>query len=239
MNSQPLWIFGAPRSGTTFLASLLNAHPEITLTIEGRFFALVKQLMEVDCARADLLDEAHRNRFVSFLKQNTGPLLERYYREELGVDTVIWGDKHPSYGDPALLSGRQGSRLQQPPSGSALRLIDELLPNSKFIHIHRAADQVAHSLLSRGWVPSLADGEIVRQQYVDEIESFFEEIDADRKLTLAYSNLLQRPDEAAVAIARFLAIEAEPLLTFLHAERQTPTPYSEPVRDLNDVYRAL
>lgn len=239
MDSQSLWVVGAPRSGTTFLASMLNAHPQITLTVEGRLFALLKQLIEVDCARPDLLDVAHRDRFVAFLKQNAGDLIERYYREALGVDTVIWGDKHPSYGDPALLSGRQGSQPCQPVSGSALRLINEVLPNSKFIHIHRAPEQVAYSLHSRGWVSSMADGVAVRQQYVDEIEEFFTQVDDSRRLSLAYSKLLERPDEAAACIAQFLGIPVAPMLAFLRAERRAPTPFSEPVRDLGEVYRAL
>jgi hypothetical protein len=234
-----LWIVGAPRSGTTFLAALLNAHPQVTLTVEGRLFALLKQFVEVDCARPDLIDATHRERFTRFFKRNAGVLIERYYREALGIDTAIWGDKHPPYGDPALLSGRDGPWLREPASGSALRLIDEVLPNSKFIHIHRQTEQVAQSLLSRGWVSSLGEGMAVRRQYVDEIEGFFAGIDGGRRLTLAYANLLERPDDAAGCVARFLGIAVAPLTAFLRAERRHPTPFSEPVRNLTDVYRTL
>ena len=239
MKSQPLWVVGAPRSGTTFLAAVLNAHPQITLTVESRLLALMKQLIEVDCARPDLVDEGHRERFTAFLKQQAGALIERYYREVLGVATPIWGDKHPPYGDPALLSGRTGATLHRPLSGSAMTLIDELFPDSKFIHIVRAPEQVAQSLVSRGWTPSLADGMAVHEQYVAEIDAFFDTIDEGRRLTLSYATLLERPPEAAESLARFLGIPPTPLLDFLDAERRAPTPYSEPVRDLGAVYRAL
>lgn len=238
-DSQPLWIVGAPRSGTTFIAAMFNSHPQVTLTNESRLFVLLKQLIEVDCTRPEMLDAAHRDRFVSFLKRNAGSLIERFYREELAVDTPIWGDKHPPYADPALLSRRPGGAAPLPRSGSALRLINEALPASKFIHIHRAPDQVAHSLVSRGWVTSHAEGVAVRNQYVDEIEGFFAEIAVNRRLSVGYSDMLRRPAQVAGQIARFLGIDAVPMLDFLNAQRQAPTPMSNPVRDLNEVYRAI
>ncbi|MBW8837808.1 MAG: sulfotransferase [Burkholderia sp.] len=238
MQSQPLWVVGAPRSGTTFLGQMLNAHPKITLTIEARFFALLKQLVEVDCARPDLLSAEHHSRFSAFLKRSAGGLIERYYRDELGVETPIWGDKHPPYGDPVLLSGRDKERPPHWRSGSALPLIAEVLPDSKFIHITRAPNEVAHSLLRRGWVSSLAEGESVRHEYVEEIDRFFEQL-GENGLRIDYGQLLARPEEVVASIAKFLGIAAAPMLTFLRSERRAPTPFSEPVRNLNEVYRRL
>jgi hypothetical protein len=40
----PVFIVGAPRSGTTLLRRLLNAHPELHLTFEASFFAVVKAM---------------------------------------------------------------------------------------------------------------------------------------------------------------------------------------------------
>lgn len=239
MQSQPLWIVGAPRCGTTFLTAVLNAHPQITLTAEARLFVLLKQIIEVDCERPDLLDGDYRDGFKDFLKRRAGALIESYYRDTLGVDTVIWGDKHPPYADPALLSGRDDSRMREPHSGSALRLIDEVLPQSKYIHIHRSPEQVARSLVSRGWTPSVADGIAVHRQYVAEVGAFFSRIDGRRCLTLPYADLLERPDDAAASVAQFLDIDAAPIAAFLDAQRRNPTPYSQPVRNLTDVYRAL
>jgi hypothetical protein len=46
MESSPLFIVGSPRSGTTFLCSVLNAHPLIQLTNECRIFALLKDTLD-------------------------------------------------------------------------------------------------------------------------------------------------------------------------------------------------
>jgi hypothetical protein len=236
--SQPLWVIGAPRSGTTFFGAMLDRHPEITLSNESRVFVWMKQAIEVDCARPDIIEPEHRERFTRFLKREGGGLIERYYREELGVKTRIWGDKHPPYSDPTLLSGRegtpenQGARPREPRSGSALRLIRELLPESKFIHLRRDAEEVAQSLVSRKWIASVAFGMDVWRQYIAEIEGFLAELPPDRHLTVEYATLLQSPAEAAGAVARFLEVDAAPLTAFLEAERAAPTPYSAPVRDL-------
>ena len=239
MRSQPLWVIGAPRSGTTFLGAMLNRHPMVGLTNEGRMFVLLKQLIEVSCDRPDLLARDYRDGFTAFLKGEAGQLLERFYRQELGIDAPIWGDKHPPYADPAVLSGRRGARPILPAAGSCLRLIREVLPASKFIHIHREPGQVAHSLLCKGWVDSLADGMAVWRQYVSEIDRFFGEVDARNRLVVAYSDLLEEPEETAQALARFLDLpDARPMTAFLEAERQAPTPFSAPVTDLAARYKA-
>jgi hypothetical protein len=239
MNSQPLWVVGAPRSGTTFLGAVLNRHPMVTLTNESRVFVLMKKVIEEDCAKPDLVDVEHRERFTGFLKREAGPLIERYYRQVLGADTPIWGDKHPPYADPAVLSGRQGARPVLPVSGSCLRLIREVIPASKFIHIHREPEQVARSLRGRGWVASLADGMAVWRQYVREIDEFFGEIESRKRLVVAYADLLEEPERTADALARFLELsDASPIASFLKAQHQTPTPFSTPVRDLEAVYAA-
>ena len=239
MRSQPLWIIGAPRSGTTFLAAVLNRHPMITVTNESRIFVLLKQLLEEGCADPEFLDQDHRERFTGFLKREAGALVERYYREELGVTTPVWGDKHPPYADPTVLSGRAGAKPLLPVSGSCLGLIREVLPESKFIHIHREPAEVAYSLNRKGWVPSVADGMAVWRQYVREIDGFFSEVDAGRRLVIAYADLLEEPDETVAAIARFLGLpDGQAMAMFLKAQHQAPTPFSTPVRDLDAVYGA-
>ena len=237
MSSQPLWIIGAPRSGTTFLAAVLNCHPMISLTNESRVFVLFKHILERACANPEFVDVDHRERFTGFIKHEAASLIERYYREELGVATPIWGDKHPPYADPTVLSGRSGSRPLLPVSGSCLPLIREVFPTSKFIHIQRDSKEVAYSLERKGWTPSLTDGMLVWRQYVDEIDRFFAGIEPENRLVISYADLLDQAEEAAAALAGFLGLaDPQPIARFLHNQRGSPTPFSAPVRDLEAVY---
>ncbi|MGH7043317.1 MAG: sulfotransferase family protein [Acetobacteraceae bacterium] len=234
MQSQPLVIIGAPRSGTTFLCNVLNKHPLIQLTNESRVFVCLKDLIESRCARPDLVGHAFSERFARFARASSGAWIEDFYRHELGFTAPIWGDKHPSYTDPAVLSGRRGSVERLPRSGSCLRLIRDVLPSAKFIHIHRDPRDVAASLVGRGWTPSMEDGVQVWRQYVTEVTEFFAEIDADRQMTIAYDDLLEQIGPSASALGRFLGLaDWTEIEAFLHAQRQHPTPFSDPVTDLS------
>lgn len=238
MESQPLFVIGAPRSGTTFLCHILNQHSLIQLTNESRIFVLLKDLIEARSKRPDLIGRDFRDLFVDFLCSHAGDIVERFYRESLRVETPIWGDKHPPYGDPSVLSGRTGSQPRLPQSGSCLRLIRTLLPRAKFIHIHRDPLKVAHSLVKKGWTPSVDDGVQVWRQYVSEIVEFFAETGGDRHLTLAYHDLVAEPEATSALIGRFLGLTdwSEIEMTLL-AQRHNPTPFSDPATNLVDAYR--
>ncbi len=239
MQSQPLVIIGAPRSGTTFLCNVLNRHPLIELTDESRIFVCIKDLIEARSARPDLIGVAFHDRFTRFVRDRAGGWIEDFYRNELGFTAPIWGDKHPPYADPALLSGRRGSVERLPRSGSALRLIRSVLPTAKFIHIHRDPRDVAFSLVGRGWTPSVEDGVQVWRQYVTEITEFFAEIDADHQLTIAYGDLLEAIEPSAAVLGRFLGLaDWSAIAAFLQAQRRHPTPFSNPVTNLAAVVRS-
>ena len=240
MQSQPLFIIGAPRSGTTFLCHALNRHPLIQLTNESRTFVLLKHLME-DCAlRPELIGEEYREEFLGFMHRNAGGLVERFHREALGTTAPIWGDKHPPYADPCLLSGRDGGQPYLPQSGSCLSLICSLLPSSKFLHIQRDAEQVARSLVHKGWTPSLAEGVNVWRQYIGEIAKFLSATDQRRHLTITYDELLAAPEATAASIGRFLCLpDWEEIEDFLVDQHLRPTPFSDPSTDLTMAYRGI
>lgn len=238
MRSQPLFVIGAPRSGTTFLCHVLNQHPAIQLTNESRVFVLLKDLLAVRSNRPDLLDRDIRANFVHFVRGAAGDLVERFYREGLGVTAPIWGDKHPSYADPCVLSGRRGGEPVMPQSGSCLRLIRHCLPHAKFIHIHRNPAEVAHSLVRKGWTPSIESGLLVWRQYVTEAVEFFAELDPAAHLTIAHRDLIDTPAESAATLGRFLGLpDWEALRRCLEAQQSQPTPFSDPVSDLTRAYR--
>jgi len=235
--SQPLIVVGAPRSGTTFLCETLNQHPEIGLTNECRIFAQIKHMIEEQALRPDLLAEEFQAPYLAFMRRTAGEWAERFYREALNIETRIWGDKHPPYADPTVLSGREGAVPNLPQSGSCLRLIREVLPRTKFIHIHRHPALVARSLVRKGWIGSLQAGHEIWRQYVSEIAGFFGELPEDRQLTISHAELLTQPERSARQVAAFLGLaDSGPIRRFLCRQRQRPTPFSEPVSDLSESY---
>jgi hypothetical protein len=233
MQSQPLFVVGSPRSGTTFLCNVLNQHPLIELTNESRIFVLLQDLLEIRSRTPDLLEPVFRKPLTRYVRRNLGGWVEQFYREELGVTAPIWGDKHPPYADPNVLTAHAARLSPAPRTGSSLRTIGAALPHAKFIHVHRDPRYVAYSMLRKGWVDSLEDAVSVWRRHVEEIDAFFDEIPADRHLTLRYADLVEQPHSAAAAITDFLDLGHDGgMAAFLAAEQNDPTPFSEPVTDL-------
>lgn len=233
MISQPLFVIGAPRSGTTFLCQMLNQHADIQLTNESRIFVLLKDLIEMRSRRPEFLDAALHARFAGFMTEAAGELVERFYREGLGVSAAIWGDKHPPYADPSVLSARRRFDAGAVQSGSCLRLIRACLPQAKFLHIHRDPIEVARSLARKRWTQSLDEGILVWRQYLAEIAEFFAETEDDRRLAVSYHDLIERPGATSAEIGRFLGLaDWSAFETFLTAQLLDPTPFSDPETDL-------
>jgi hypothetical protein len=232
MLSQPLFVVGSPRSGTTFLVRMLNQHPAIHITNETRIFVLLKDMIDIRGRHPWLLETPYQEQFAAYARRHAGAWVERFYREELGVTRPIWGDKHPHYADPAVLEGEAGLVPGAAP-GSCLRLIRDCLPSAKFVHLHRDPRRVAYSLAQKKWVASLDEGAGVWRRHVEEIIGFFGEIDAERRCSLAYADLLERPQAVADAVTGFLGVtDGGEMAAFLAQERRQPTPLSEPVTDL-------
>ena len=231
MCSQPLFIIGAPRSGTTFLVNVLNQHPSVHITNETRIFVLLKDMIDIASHDQWLLEDPWQERFAAYARRHAGAWVEQFYREELGISEPIWGDKHPHYADPDVLTGR-AEKIPGAVSGSCLRLIRDCLPRAKFIHIHRDPRRVAWSLTQKGWVKTLQEGVEVWRKHIEEIEGFFREIDPGSQLVIAHSDLRYNPKQVAGGISRFLELgEPNEILHFLIKQRGSPTPFSDPVTD--------
>lgn len=113
----------------------------------------------------------------------------------------------------------------------------QLLPNARFIHIHRDPGWVANSLVRKHWIGSVNDGVRVRGQYVTEIINFFAEVPAEQTLTIGCRNLIEDADTTIASIGRFLGLtDASAIRDFLRAQRSAPTPFSDPVTDIADLY---
>lgn len=228
--SQPLIVVGAPRSGTTFLCNVLNQHEDVGITNESRVFADLKHRLDPISARGDLIGAEYQGAWREFQRRHAGEWIERFYREGLGIRARIWGDKHPPYADPAILSGRDDARALEPRSGSCLDLVREVLPAAKFIHIHRHPARVARSLARKGWISGFERGLEIWRQYLVELTRFFTTLPEEKRLVLGHDDLLADPMGSAQTIGGFLDLpNSDPIAGFLQAQSHTPTPFSDPV----------
>ena len=127
----PIVVFGAPRSGTTYLQEMLNVHPEVFVSHETRIFAwLHHALNEATEERRFLVTS--KEEFVSHLRTELPGVVRDFYRS-LAPEARYWGDKNPGYPDRT--------------NGDCLRTIADVFPGAWFVHIIRDGRDVCSSLV--------------------------------------------------------------------------------------------
>jgi hypothetical protein len=133
MTLSPIFVGGAPRSGTTLARAILDAHPDIACGPELRAFPALARLYRDTAATMSAtysmhfafddaaLREAFRTLIVSFLR----PLHERSGKKEIAEKTPA----NALYFSPLF----------------------ELFPRSRFVHVVRDPRDVVASLLNSDW----------------------------------------------------------------------------------------
>lgn len=216
----PIFVIGAPRSGTTYLQESLNHHPQIFLTNETRVMTFVNRVLHrVGANRWVLM--SHRADFLHLLRREMPVLIERFYVELGAQPGVRWGDKNPHYADPHN-------------DPECLDLIDELFPNAQFIDIVRDGRDVVASIVAKGWA-ELDEAIAVWRGHIEHAASFGQRIASDRYIRIRYEDL--RDDGVAVMrrLMRFLRLDdSAEVEKFVEDQEEQRTPLSNPTSDLRN-----
>jgi hypothetical protein len=217
-DSSPIIVYGAPRSGTTYLIHILNKHPDVFISTETRVFVWAHRSLEV------LTNEFYavfheRERFVNHLRGAYPDLIRAFYRQ-LAPEARYWGDKNPHYAAPR----DQG----------CLETIDRLFPGSRFIHIVRDGRAVATSIMRKGW-----EGFDTAHEwwtgYTDLGSAFGKTLSPARYLEIKYEDLVSNDLEIARRIFDFLAIDLhDNVIEHCRKQMRDRVPINRPTRDLTD-----
>src|SRR6266511_2029259 len=114
----PIIVYGAPRSGTTYLNRILNNQPEVFISHEARLFVWAHQSLNI-LTQDDGLLLSDRDGFMSSLRTAYPQIIRDFYRR-LDPQARYWGDKNPHYAAPE--------------NEGCLDTVVELFPESRFIH---------------------------------------------------------------------------------------------------------
>jgi hypothetical protein len=218
--SDPIVVYGAPRSGTTYLEQILNAHPDVFISHEIRLFAWLKRTLAL--TQDHLLVANDREAFVDHLRASLPQVIRDFYSAR-APDARYWGDKNPHYTDPR--------------AAGSLELVAELFPGSRFIHIIRDGRDVVTSILrkekdGRPWA-TFEEAHQAWKRHVRLGRAFGEAMPPTRYFELRYEDMVA--DDLAVAgeIFGFLGLSVEPAVeAFCRGQRELRTPYKGPTRDL-------
>ena len=194
-DSNPVFLVGAERSGTTLLRLMLDSHPNITWQSESEYLV-------------DYIDD--NGNWSSF---------EDFY-EQIMKDRVFIGANHKidkSLNFPDLVR----SFLPRIDDGSAISVVGAtchrhferllfLWPKAKFIHILRDPRDVAKSSISMGWAGNVWYGVDRWISAEKSWEKLISKSASDDLFEIQYEELIESPEKKLTEICTFLGTDYHP-----------------------------
>lgn len=242
MTMRYVFVGGTGRSGTTIVARILGAHPDLhTIPIEVRFLVDPNGLLDL---------AAGRTTFERFSQELRGPW---FYRElpngetrglhklmglerlDSALDSLaegLGGDAYVAGGafvrellDPiALDKGAAGWVEMTPPNALAAEGLLRLLPDASLIHSVRDGRDVACSVAPLMWGPNDIDGAL--DWWASTLEACFDalgRVAADRVFTLQFEDLVIEARESTFArLLGFVGLTEEPSVRKYFDTQVTP-----------------
>ncbi len=208
----PSFIVGVPRSGTTLLAAMMNAHRRISCGNETHFFT------RLDGAAAVYLTNARHwpGRAVSYMRglNHMGNSLFNLYQIEIEDFAARLARARPAvaailgcFMDAHLAQTGKSSWVEKTPGHlRRFKLIRSVFPASKVICIFRDPRDVALSLLAVRWgTPRFEDGLIMWRSFYNYYKTH---IEGDRATcAIRYEDLVREPARTARGVCAFLGQE--------------------------------
>lgn len=231
---KPLFIIGAPRSGTTFFTTAVNHHPKVLVTNELRAWNIIVQTSNRLARPSEVLPmhpvrDAYAKSVVSAMVDN----LRGFYAEEVNKtnlacptvqepngknEILVFGDKNPGYADAHNVG--------------CLDLMGASMPDSVFIHVHRDPRACVSSYLRVNVYPDDIDKAInIWLRHVETAIAFAADIGSGRVLDIRYEDIVSGGTavEPVVRVGKLLGLEdVDPIISFLRGEEQNRTPYRSP-----------
>ncbi len=217
----PIFVVGAPRSGTTLLQLILDAHPLVGMQGELHFFDQINQLREswpsVICkenlqtfyrglerlAAFQYLPELNRHLgwTTEQLLHAGGSSLEDFFRCMVAA--------------PARLAGKPWWGEKTPENVRYLADLVEIFPNAKILHIHRDPRAVVASLMQVPWAPDSVLINALKWKidmlYADEF------LKAGGRLhELAYEELITDPRACLQRVCDFIGVDFDERMLAFH-----------------------
>ncbi len=205
---EPFFVVGPLRSGTTLLRLLIDHHPQINCF--GEFEGAVSQAIG---DRWPDLEAYHR--FVANDRQTQAHQLT--VNKNLDYVELVKSFLEQIY-------DRQPGNLIGASIHSRMDLLPLIWPKARFIHLLRDPRDVANSCIGMGWVGNVHEG----AQYWLKPERHWDllcsRVDASRRMTVRFEDLVADPDGEMKRICDFLGVEYD--VAMLNIEGDTT--YSRP-----------
>lgn len=210
---KPLFIVGAPRSGTTYVMNGINTHGDVLVTEETRVLnGVVRFINEstegdygflgADAWQQHLLERAPR-------------LVEQWYLKQWirWKEVLWWGDKNPHYVDRRI-------------NPNTLERILEMWPDARFLNVVRDGRDVVSSIATFGWLDVEASSNLWRDSV--EYARDFQAEHPESMMTVRYENLVDG-SEHLWDVHKWLGLTVwDETIVWQHSQQVNPTPFRSP-----------
>ena len=232
-DDRPVFIGACPRSGTTLLRTMLNAHPDLAIPRETRFLPVI---WEARPRFGDLAEAANRRKLgrAIFRKGWTGA-------RRLGVDPAVGIERlvaaPPTLGSLlgtcfqlyAETTGKSRWGDKRPMYARYLDAIFAMFPDAQFINVVRDPRAAVASMRKLEWF----DGDIAPavelwERSLRAVEPWRRRLRADQYVDIRYEDLVSDPAAALDRVTGFLGLASDGLDTMLsyhEAVDETATRY--------------
>jgi Sulfotransferase family len=225
-----LFVLGTGRCGSTLLAEILAAHPEI-----GWISTLPEPLGKV--ARGIRL-EPRPSEAYALLREQVSPMLVDPFRDLTAADAAPWVERRlRTFFDSRAQDQGRPVFMHKFTGWPRARLLAAVFPDARFVHVLRDGRSVANSYVQvRFWqgyrgVPGWTFGDLSAEEQrgweaanhswpylaglewkrlMDAFEASREEIGAERWLDLRYEDLVARPDDETTQVLQFAGLDRWP-----------------------------
>jgi hypothetical protein len=223
-----LFLVGCPRSGTTWLQSLLAAHSQVVSFPESHFYNTMTT-SRFGLHRLGLASPRTRKKFSGFLKLIGHPELQGY-RPFFALSRRQYSRAFIAVLDAVARQQNKQAWLEKTPRH--LHYIDDIcafVPESQFIHLIRNGEDVVASLYDvvqqhpERW-PSMPPGNVGRcvDRWVQSIQLSRRYVGQSHHMMVRYEHIVEAPDEVIQRLCKFIGIPYEARMLECYGDHATP-----------------
>lgn len=229
----PVFIVGPPRSGTTLLAAMIGAHPEIACGAESHFFAKLSEAALYSAVK----DSCWPDRAVRALSQLTVGDMPVHLQFGLSVDDLAeyLTDRAPAKrtmlealtAQYAAYRGKKRWAEKSPPHLAQIPRIRSTFPNARIVRIVRDPRDSAESMCSLPWTSSFP---VANAIVINEWFQLSQQADCTMPdtLTIRFEDLLQSPEETLRSVCQHIGVTYQPCMLHTCNADEAVVPDHEP-----------
>jgi hypothetical protein len=223
-HESPIFVFGAPRSGTTLLRLILNAHPKISIPEEMHFFKSTMfgapiEMWERDISLSqEMMQEMHS--MLKFMANDTGmdylQNVENLYGEGTHFSLKdLYGTLSSEF---LKRSGKERWGEKTPENILYADIVHDMFPSGKFIIMRRDPRAVISSMNDVYFYPS--DTGLNLLNYIFYCENGYSRAEKALKntgyLEIYYEDLISAPEQTVKTVCSFLGEDYDPAMLDFH-----------------------